>query len=646
MKQWIGMAAMAAALVCSGCGGGGGSSGGNGNVNPAPPDSGSGLVPMPPTPGQVLVAKATDVRPVIAGAEWTFHAHDYVGMGPAQVKTTATSTIANGVIEVDSDDPSTNVSVTVDAASGSVSMAVDVSLGSKLAALRIDGFELRSPVRLNDQYVLLDRHLADLGTDVDGDNKPDALDIAVWRVVEGQETLTPPRGVAISTVRVDTFVAARITPSGGGAAQTATQRQSTWYAAGIGAIRKVSYSSTPGLTYDYESWLTGFDGVTSGWGVVVQPGQFAGTPIQATGPAFAAVRNAEGVLAMTTSYLVQLDKTGRITKATPYSTAGIGFDGGVIVSTTAGLRYLRSSDPSDVRISALRDDGTLDTSHAVVHLDLATYNPVGAFLQLRAFTIAPGGDRFWMGWTRTTVSAGTSHDDLLVRAFDPDGVPIGPEIALPTSQGVGPIVVMQATPSNGLIATWTEYGSGYGASAQSRIDSDGSVLWTAREDTSNTLGGAPCCMFSLFDEGSTWLTWRAAFTGAPDQAHGVRVDAAGRFVGVTTDASAFASESLAALDASFLVGWSQQFTAIQGHFHATAKVFSAPYPDDTRQFNHLEYAEFDATPGNLAAGMKQVRRAVVDGLVTPPQVPPIVFDDRVLLLTDNGSTLQPTLIWR
>ena len=58
MKQWIGMAAMAAALVCSGCGGGGGNSGGNGSVNPALPDSGSGLVPLAPTPGQVMVLKA------------------------------------------------------------------------------------------------------------------------------------------------------------------------------------------------------------------------------------------------------------------------------------------------------------------------------------------------------------------------------------------------------------------------------------------------------------------------------------------------------------------------------------------------------------------------------------------------------------
>jgi len=277
-------------------------------------------------------------------------------------------------------------------------------------------------------------------------------------------------------------------------------------------------------------------------------------------------------------------------------------------------------------------------------LDLAAYNPPSAFVLLHAFTIAPGGDRFWMGWSRSTTVAGNTTDELVVRAFDPDGVPITSEIVLPTVHGIGPTVVMKATPANGLVATWSEYGSNYAAMAQAQIDRDGTVLWSSRQDTGGAPG--PCCVFPLFDESSTWLTWRAASMSSADAAHGVRLDSAGQFVGVPTSASAFSTELLAPIDSSFLAGWSNRFTASGGRFHATATVFAAPYPDDSRQFNHLEYAEFDAGSANLAVGMTQARRLVLDGLAAPSLVRPVVFDDRVLLLTDDGSTLKPVLIWR
>jgi hypothetical protein len=173
-------------------------------------------------------------------------------------------------------------------------------------------------------------------------------------------------------------------------------------------------------------------------------------------------------------------------------------------------------------------------------------------------------------------------------------------------------VLMQATPDNVLIATWHEYGSNYNAMAQARLDRNGSVVWASRQDSSNVLW--PCCLSPLVDGSSAWLAWR--------------------------------STMLSSTDHWFLASWPSRITADAGRFHVSATVFGAPYPDDARQFNHLQYAEFDAGLANLATGITQIRRFALDGVTSPSLVNPIVFDDRVLLLTDDGGTLKPVVVWR
>jgi hypothetical protein len=643
VKQYLGAAAMAALLACSGCGGGGGGTDTGGG---AAPPSGTGLVPAPGALGATLVGTATDIRPVALGAEWTFHSSDVMQMGPGQIKTTAISAIPNGVIEVDSDDPLTNVSTTVDPANGSVFQAADVPLAAGGATVHIGGYELRSPVRQNDQYVLLDQHVTDSGLDVDGDGRADALDIAAWRTVVGTQIVTPPQGTAMSAVRVDLTVALRATPSAGGAPVTQTQTQSIWYAAGIGPVRRVTYSgSTTTPPYATQTWLTGFDGITHGWGAVVRRPQYVGSSLQQTGSVYSAVRTADGALALTGFYLLRVGKDGVLSSAVPLSAAGYGFDGGTLASTTAGLRYVNASNQNDIRITTLNDDGTLNPVRPVAHIDLAAYNPAGASLQMYGFTATPGGDRFWVGWRRTISGSGVSTDQLLVRSFDPDGTPISPEIVLPSSNYIGPAAVMTATPTNGILVTWSEYGSSIAARAQTRLDAAGQVIWSSREDGADIAGGGPNVIFPLFDEGSTWLGWRASYVGDIDRAHGVRLNAVGSFVGVGTVSSAFSSEELTPLNTDYLAAWPHAITATQGHFHAMAQVLSSPY-GDTSPSNHLEYTEFDAGPDSLMAGLAPVRRLPLVGLVRASQVPPIVFGDRVLLLTDDGATLQPAVIWR
>lgn len=639
-SRWVAMGCAVAFLA--GCGGGGGSG------TPGDPDPGgsSGLVPPAANLGTVLHQRATTLRPVIFGAQWQYRFNDYADLGPGTYTTTATRAITNGVTEVDSDDPSSPASITVDAATGSVRIAASLEITTGAPVLRIDGFELRSPVQVNDQWVLLDERIEDSGLDVDGDNVADRLDIALYRVVIGAESITLPEADApVDTVRVDTFSRTRFTPSGGGAAQTATLRQSSWYAQDVGVVRSATHATGGTRAYDAETWLTGFDGVTRGWGAVVRPSQRLPGSGSGTGHASDAAQVPDGIVATTAFHVVMLDLNGRIVSAKTFAEAGLESSGS-LAATSAGLRLVVTSDPNDIRITRLTNDGTRIGTGPVGRIDLSALNDFTAFVQLSAFTWEPGGDRFWMVWRRTTTTAGTSRDELLARSFDADGQAVSAEIALASLNSVGTTIIARATPTSGLLVTWTESSSSGTANAQTRLDRDGRTQWTSRQ--TSTAGPGPCCLFPWSDATGTWLTWRGLETSGTgtDEAYGVRLDASGRFVGVATNDAAFASERLTVVDAGLGAKLPQRMAVREGRIHTTATVFGAPYADDARAFNHLVYAEFDLGTGAMASGMRQSRRLVLGGLVSEPLVRPFVLDDRILLLTDDGVTLKPAIVWR
>ena len=626
----------------AGCGGGGGS----GTSGGPDPGGSTGLVPPAAESGAVLHPRATTLRPVILGARWQYRFNDHADLGPGNITTTATRAITNGVTEVDSDVPSSPASITVDAATGSVRISVSLQIAPSVPVLRIDGFELRSPVQVNDQWVLPDERIADSGLDVDGDQVADRLDIAIYRVVIGAGSITLSGAAApVDAVRVDTFSRTRFTPSRGGAAQTETLRQSSWYAQDVGVVRSAVHAAAGTRAYDLETWLTGFDGVTRGWGAVVRPRQWLPGSSSDTGRASDAARVADGIVATTAFHVVKLDLNGRIVGAKTFAEAGLA-PGGWLAATSAGLRLVVTGDPNDIRITRLADDGTRIGSGPVGRIDLSALNDANASVLLRAFTWHPGGDRFWRVWRRTTTAAGTSRDELLARSFDADGQAVSGEIALATLDSVGPTVIARATPTSGLIVTWTESGSDGTANAQAQLDRDGRAQWTSRQPAS--AGPGPCCLFPRSDATGTWLTWRGPETSGPgaDEAYGVRIDDSGRFVGVATSDAAFASQRLTAVDAGFGAKLPQNMSVREGRIHTTATVFGAPYADDARAFNQFEYAEFSLGTSAMAAGMRQSRRLVVDGLVAEPLVPPFVLDDRVLPLTHDAETLQPVIIWR
>ena len=201
------------------------------------------------------------------------------------------------VLETTSDDPDQSRDGDRREADGSVRVSAPISLdGTSL--FTINGFELRSPVRVNDQYVLYDGNVS--GIDADGDGRADGVKVAYWRVVVGDEPVEPaePR-------RADERPARRLVHRRRGHARAAAATRyrvdlttSAWYEPGVGIVRLTLPSTSPGRAWDLEEVLTGWDGVTEGRGYITQPQQYIDAmlnPLRSAGSASRAGRRRAGL---------------------------------------------------------------------------------------------------------------------------------------------------------------------------------------------------------------------------------------------------------------------------------------------------------------------------------------------------------------
>jgi hypothetical protein len=225
-----GVLAMLSLAALAACGGGGSDSGGG-------PDS-SGLVPAPPALGMTLFTDATVLRPLVPGARWSYGG--LTPSGAAYANSVSQAALPEGVLESSSN--------TLAAGSNAVHLVARDQGIVQPDAIDVDGdgvtdignvIELRAPVRVNDQYVAFDRHLPGTVPDADGDGQAETLDLAIYSRVIGVENVLPTGLDAISAVRVDRVVVARITLSKTGIASPAVKAtQSVWYGEGIGIVRQ------------------------------------------------------------------------------------------------------------------------------------------------------------------------------------------------------------------------------------------------------------------------------------------------------------------------------------------------------------------------------------------------------------------------
>jgi hypothetical protein len=266
------------ASVISACGGGGGGGGGSAGGGSPPVDPGSsagtGLVPAAPLTGASLYANAADLRPLIDGASWQYRgvAKDADGRTATRYIASIGHKLIGGSLQETERQVFTESTDTsaIALSGGSIVSQVKDPLGvgsNEVVAVT----ELRSPVRVNDQYTQYERSDVQTGIDIDGDGKADVADVAIYARVIGNESVELPElARSVTAVKVETTALVRMKRSSSGATQPVTTLvQTQWYAAGVGVVRRsLSAVSTTGSVgpLAYDELLFSWDGVTQGLG--------------------------------------------------------------------------------------------------------------------------------------------------------------------------------------------------------------------------------------------------------------------------------------------------------------------------------------------------------------------------------------------
>jgi hypothetical protein len=253
-RQLRRLAPWALAALLAACGGGGDDGGGSGTT---------GLVPTAPVLGATLIDDATVLRPLVDGASW-----QYAGTAPGSVAYTSAVTQAaavSGVVETSSNtfnDGSSSVHVT--AINGSIVQPDPEDIDGDGIADLSNFIELRSPVRVNDQIVYFDKRIAGFVSDIDGDGRAEAFDLAAYSRVIGAEDVTLTGLPTQHAVRVDHIIAGRVVLSKDGTVTpTVTSTQSIWYAPSRGIVRRrLDAPADNGIDRAItDERLTGWDGL-------------------------------------------------------------------------------------------------------------------------------------------------------------------------------------------------------------------------------------------------------------------------------------------------------------------------------------------------------------------------------------------------
>jgi len=435
-----------------GCGGGGGgtSNAGGGPAGPAPVAtvSASGLVPDAPAAGALLYADAAPLRVLREGAVWTYRSvklpngeGTYANGGTAYTHSVLQAAASAGVVENHAYlDGSSTIAVRFEG--GSYKSTIKFIASQNAAPLVFDRIELRSPVRVNDQYVSLDKHIADSGADYDGDKINDAMDVTFYSRVIGEEVVDLPNRRQVKAVRVDMTFRTRVTAS---ATRThyATYElvESTWYAPGIGIVkvRQTAPGNTQGAPNSiFIEVLENWDGLTEGLGhtelanalvPASSPlaGSVLGSPFDAVGfdtHAVVATR-IPGQAAATGFVLAQLDARGKVVAARSYTAADLfsnaqDFREPRFVRIGNELRVLAMTGKS-ISVAALDATGQHIVRPA---LRVMTDLQMGFDGQYTSYRVAADSTGIWLAWVREPAAESGWRRSLVVQHFDGNLLPL------------------------------------------------------------------------------------------------------------------------------------------------------------------------------------------------------------------------------
>jgi hypothetical protein len=179
--------------VISGCGGGGAASD-PGSAGPVVQQD-SGLLPAAPVAGETLFVDATVLRPLRNASVSVFRGSE-TSTGVNRVYTNVVTQLVNSAGTVEQESNSLNGGadsgppIVIDA--GAVRQREKIKFLTDGPSVDLDYVELRSPVRSHDRWVTYDKHHEDSGVDLDADRINDALDVAIYSEVVGEEVLDLP----------------------------------------------------------------------------------------------------------------------------------------------------------------------------------------------------------------------------------------------------------------------------------------------------------------------------------------------------------------------------------------------------------------------------------------------------------------------
>ncbi|WP_341728190.1 hypothetical protein [Brooklawnia sp.] len=640
----LGIAAFAA--VATGCGGGGGAS-----TTPSSPNASGSLIPAAPAVGATLYPTAATLRPLRAGARWVYRTDDRTQGQFVETVVSQTAAANGGVTETDSSDPQATSELSVEAGSGTVNFSVSLELVPNWTPVIITGPELRSPVRQGDQYDLIEQRFSNQPIDIDADGKFDTVDVASYRRVVGNELVTlPNRAQALTALRVDTVLTIRINPSTRTTPQIASSSVSTWYAPGIGVIRQVVASTDPSRSFDEESLLLGWDGLTEGWGFVTQPAQLQSTVVPGSssvwvGGAMSAIALSDGALIATASSLHRVDRRGMVQSS---ETPPVGQYQG-LMRLSAGNRWLTGSWPN-YQMYALSDSGATLGAGALSSFTLGSTDPSTLAEYPLAMDGNPGADHFWIASQRTVSvpSTGNTAYQLVLRAIGADGSTTRPEIVIAVgSPQISPGVRLAAH-AGGVLATWTETTS----TSNNRVHY-ASITAAGQVEYHRSIAVLSLDVVEglkpLADDGLRWLVWRGPTgSGTVLVAHAVALDSAGNLAGVTADEDGLRSAVVGPFSPEASASWPTGFTAANGDLFAAVSGFGLALPDERFSIQLVEYSVLNLPTLLPSSALPAVTRFRIPGTSIPVGVPPaLVFSDRVLLLSsDTSGRFAPTVIWR
>lgn len=444
------VALCAAALALAACGGGSSDSGTNNStptITPPSPPSAQSLVPSPSSLGATLASSALSLWPLNEAYSWRYRGRDYsvpsAGNAYIAYDNTVTLRASNvGGPFVQGETNSGNegaVNGRVGIAGNSVYDVLRIEIDGVLVANELQSTFLRSPVKVNDQYTLLERFGIQLKNDYDGDLKKDTADVAVYRIVRDWESVqTPAR--QFDAVRIDTIFRSRLHLSSGQPASEALITESTWFAPGIGPVRRtLSIASSPRTT-EIEEALSDFDGKTSGIGTLAPTQLRIPTGYDRAGEAITRIQHAvamdDGALLLGAS-APTVSLGFRLTKLNPR---------GELVHT----REYRSMPMSPAAMVSFGDEAIVVAAMPDRTIGLARFdargNSIGGETPSISLPIASAGTvtagwpsairaanvggELWVTWIRAVSLPGTNSyyiPQLVVRPFTKDGVPLAEE---------------------------------------------------------------------------------------------------------------------------------------------------------------------------------------------------------------------------